>query len=160
MGGQSNGYQSGGMNQGYGGYGGGWGGQSYGGWQPYRPMNSGYQSQGLGQQNYGQQGGWPQQSFGWNNNFSNGWGGGWGMPSFMGWGMPQSFGQSNQFATGAGMGPAQQDLNQDTPALGIRQMPGRMPPVLMDQKGTSPANQINGQLEYGTGYVPNIPAGY
>ena len=74
MGGQSSGYQSQPMNQwgggqrfGGGGFGGGFGG--YG--------NGGYMPQSFNQQGYGQP-----QGFGWNNNFSNGFGG-WNQ--FGGW---------------------------------------------------------------------------
>ena len=108
MGGQSSGYQSQPMNQwgggqrfGGGGFGGGFGG--YG--------NGGYMPQSFNQQGYGQPRG-----FGWNNNFSNGFGG-WnqfgGWPQFNGfqsswqpqYQLPQS--QQPQFS------PASQDMNQD-----------------------------------------------
>ena len=84
MGGQSSGYQSQPMNQwgggqrfGGGGFGGGFGG--YG--------NGGYMPQSFNQQGYGQQQSYQPQGFGWNNNFSNGFGG-WnqfgGWPQFNG----------------------------------------------------------------------------
>lgn len=79
MGGQSSGYQSQPMNQwgggqrfGGGGFGGGFGG--YG--------NGGYMPQSFNQQGYGQQQSYQPQGFGWNNNFSNGFGG-WNQ--FGGW---------------------------------------------------------------------------
>lgn len=121
MGGQSSGYQSQPMNQwgggqrfGGGGFGGGFGG--YG--------NSGYMPQSFNQQGYGQP-----QGFGWNNNFSNGFGG-WnqfgGWPQFNGfqsgwqpqYQQPQS--QQPQFS------PASQDMNQDmvpTRAQGMVRLP-------------------------------------
>ena len=111
MGGQSSGYQSQPMNQwgggprfGGGGFGGGFGG--YG--------NGGYMPQSFNQQGYGQQQSYQPQGFGWNNNFSNGFGG-WnqfgGWPQFNGfqsgwqpqYQQPQS--QQPQFS------PASQDMN-------------------------------------------------
>ncbi len=132
MGGQSSGYQSQPMNQwgggqrfGGGGFGGGFGG--YG--------NGGYMPQSFNQQGYGQP-----QGFGWNNNFSNGFGG-WnqfgGWPQFNGfqsgwqpqYQQPQS--QQPQFS------PASQDMNQDmvpTTAQGMV----RLPPINYDQYQKQP----------------------
>ena len=110
MGGQSSGYQSQPMNQwgggqrfGGGGFGGGFGG--YG--------NGGYMPQSFNQQGYGQP-----QGFGWNNNFSNRFGG-WnqfgGWPQFNGfqssW-QPQY--QQPQRPTAAVLSCKAQDMNQDT----------------------------------------------
>ena len=132
MGGQSSGYQSQPMNQwgggqrfGGGGFGGGFGG--YG--------NGGYMPKSFNQQGYGQP-----QGFGWNNNFSNGFGG-WnqfgGWPQFNGfqsgwqpqYQQPQS--QQPQFS------PASQDMNQDmfpTRAQGMV----RLPPINYDQYQKQP----------------------
>ena len=132
MGGQSSGYQSQPMNQwgggqrfGGGGFGGGFGG--YG--------NGGYMPQSFNQQGYGQP-----QGFGWNNNFSNGFGG-WnqfgGWPQFNGfqsswqpqYQLPQS--QQPQFS------PASQDMNQDMVPTRAQGMV-RLPPINYDQYQKQP----------------------
>ena len=132
MGGQSSGYQSQPMNQwgggqrfGGGGFGGGFGG--YG--------NGGYMPQSFNQQGYGQP-----QGFGWNNNFSNGFGG-WnqfgGWPQFNGfqsswqpqYQQPQS--QQPQFS------PASHDMNQDMVPTRAQGMV-RLPPINYDQYQKQP----------------------
>lgn len=132
MGGQSSGYQSQPMNQwgggprfGGGGFGGGFGG--YG--------NGGYMPQSFNQQGYGQP-----QGFGWNNNFSNGFGG-WnqfgGWPQFNGfqsgwqplYQQPQR--QQPQFS------PASQDMNQDMVPTRTQGMV-RLPPINYDQYQKQP----------------------
>lgn len=137
MGGQSSGYQSQPMNQwgggqrfGGGGFGGGFGG--YG--------NGGYMPQSFNQQGYGQQQSYQPQGFGWNNNFSNGFGG-WnqfgGWPQFngfqSGWQpqylLPQS--QQPQFS------PASQDMNQDMVPTRTQGMV-RLPPINYDQYQKQP----------------------
>lgn len=137
MGGQSSGYQSQPMNQGYGGqrFGGGGFGGGFGGYG-----NGGYMPQSFNQQGYGQQQSYQPQGFGWNNNFSNGFGG-WnqfgGWPQFNGfqsgwqpqYQQPQS--QQPQFS------PASQDMNQDmvpTRGQGIV----RLPPINYDQYQKQP----------------------
>lgn len=137
MGGQSSGYQSQPMNQwgggqrfGGGGFGGGFGG--YG--------NGGYMPQSFNQQGYGQQQSYQPQGFGWNNNFSNGFGG-WnqfgGWPQFNGfqsswqpqYQQPQS--QQPQFS------PASQDMNQDMVPTRAQGMV-RLPPINYDQYQKQP----------------------
>ena len=137
MGGQSSGYQSQPMNQwgggqrfGGGGFGGGFGG--YG--------NGGYMPQSFNQQGYGQQQSYQPQGFGWNNNFSNGFGG-WnqfgGWPQFNGfqsgwqpqYQQPQS--QQPQFS------PASQDMNQDMVPTRTQGMV-RLPPINYDQYQKQP----------------------
>ena len=136
MGGQSSGYQSQPMNQwgggqrfGGGGFGGGFGG--YG--------NGGYMPQSFNQQGYGQQQSYQPQGFGWNNNFSNGFGG-WnqfgGWPQFNGfqsswqpqYQLPQ--GQQPQF----GANPA---MNQDMVPTRTQGMV-RLPPINYDQYQKQP----------------------
>ena len=132
MGGQSSGYQSQPMNQwgggqrfGGGGFGGGFGG--YG--------NGGYMPQSFNQQGYGQP-----QGFGWNNNFSNRFGG-WnqfgGWPQFNGfqsswqpqYQLPQS--QQPQFS------PASQDMINDMVPTRTQGMV-RLPPINYDQYQKQP----------------------
>ena len=137
MGGQSSGYQSQPMNQwgggqrfGGGGFGGGFGGSG----------NGGYMPQSFNQQGYGQQQSYQPQGFGWNNNFSNGFGG-WnqfgGWPQFNGfqsgwqpqYQQPQS--QQPQFS------PASQDMNQDMVPTRAQGMV-RLPPINYDQYQKQP----------------------
>ncbi len=137
MGGQSSGYQSQPMNQGYGGprFGGGGFGGGFGGYG-----NGGYMPQSFNQQGYGQQQSYQPQGFGWNNNFSNGFGG-WnqfgGWPQFNGfqsgwqprYQQPQS--QQPQFS------PASQGMINDmfpTRAQGMV----RLPPINYDQYQKQP----------------------
>ena len=122
MGGQSSGYQSQPMNQGYGGprFGGGGFGGGFGGYG-----NGGYMPQSFNQQGYGRP-----QGFGWNNNFSNGFGGwnqfgGW-QPQYQ---QPQS--QQPQFS------PASQDMNQDMVPTRAQGMV-RLPPINYDQYQKQP----------------------
>jgi len=137
MGGQSSGYQSQPMNQGYGGprFGGGGFGGGFGGYG-----NCGYMPQSFNQQGYGQQQSYQPQGFGWNNNFSNGFGG-WnqfgGWPQFNGfqsgwqpqYQQPQS--QQPQFS------PASQDMNQDMVPTRTQGMV-RLPPINYDQYQKQP----------------------
>ena len=134
MGGQSSGYQSQPMNQWGGGqrFGGGGFGGGYG--------NGGYMPQSFNQQGYGQQQSYQPQGFGWNNNFSNGFGG-WnqfgGWPQFNGfqsswqpqYQQPQS--QQPQFS------PASQDMNQDMVPTRAQGMV-RLPPINYDQYQKQP----------------------
>jgi hypothetical protein len=109
----------GGQRFGGGGFGGGFGG--YG--------NGGYMPQSFNQQGYGQP-----QGFGWNNNFSNGFG---GWPQFNGfqsgwqpqYQQPQS--QQPQFS------PASQDMNQDMVPTRAQGMV-RLPPINYDQYQKQP----------------------
>ena len=120
MGGQSSGYQSQPMNQwgggqrfGGGGFGGGFGG--YG--------NGGYMPQSFNQQGYGQQQSYQPQGFGWNNNFSNGFGG-WNQ--FGGWPQFNGFQSSWQ--------PQYQLPLGQQPQYALDQLPlGQQPQYALDQ---------------------------
>jgi hypothetical protein len=151
MGGQSSGYQSQPMNQwgggqrfGGGGFGGGYGMGNYNNNFSNRAPMYGQQSS----QNYGGSGGSQQpmsydaymqpQGFGWNNNFSNGFGG-WnqfgGWPQFngfqSGWQYQQPQSQQPQFS------PASQDMNQDMVPTRAQGMV-RLPPINYDQYQKQP----------------------
>ena len=145
MGGQSSGYQSQPMNQGYGGprFGGGGFGGGFGGYG-----NGGYMPQSFNQQGYGQQQSYQPQGFGWNNNFSNGFGG-WnqfgGWPQFngfqSGW-QPQYQQPQSQQPHRMQFSPASQDMNQDmvpTREQGMVRLPlVRLPPINYDQYQKQP----------------------
>lgn len=139
MSGNGNGYQSGGMQQGYGGYSsGGYGGQQSsgygnGGYQP--GMNSGgYQQSG---QYGGMNGGFGQQQQGfqpWGNSMYSGnqW------PQFGGWGRQMPTGRQQQ-----GYGGFTPGSNPGGPSM--------VPQT--DNIGASPpgVSQINGQMDYSNG---------
>ena len=145
MGGQSSGYQSQPMNQGYGGprFGGGGFGGGFGGYG-----NGGYMPQSFNQQGYGQQQSYQPQGFGWNNNFSNGFGG-WnqfgGWPQFngfqSGWQpqyQPPSMYQ-NPMNLGAMTGGNMGAGNVAGPGLGGGgQQMVRLPPINYDQYQKQP----------------------
>jgi len=123
----------GGQRFGGGGFGGGFGG--YG--------NGGYMPQSFNQQGYGQQQSYQPQGFGWNNNFSNGFGG-WnqfgGWPQFngfqSGW-QPQYQQPQSQQPHRMQFSPASQDMNQDMVPTRAQGMV-RLPPINYDQYQKQP----------------------
>ena len=164
MGGQSSGYQSQPMNQGYGGqrfggggFGGGFGGYGNGGYMPQsfnQQGSSGYQSQPMNQgpqslQGYGQQQSYQPQGFGWNNNFSNGFGG-WNQ--FGGW--PQFNGFQSGWQPQYQQPQSQQPINDMVPTRAQGMV--RLPPI-NDMVNWGPGNVAGPGLGGGGQQMVRLP---